>query len=135
MLKLANVKSNEVLYDLGAGDARIITIAAKEFGAKSIGYEIAVLPYFLGCIKIMLKGLRGKAKLKFNNFFEQDLSQADVVCTFLSPRAMEKLKPKFEKELKPGCRIVSFAFSIPGWQPTKKDKPNQKTTAIYLYQR
>lgn len=135
MLKLAEVKPKELVYDLGAGDGRIIIIAAEEFGAFAVGFEIAFLPYLLGCIRILLKGLPGKARLKYANFFKQDLSQADVICAFLTPQAMKKLKPKLEKETKFGCRIVSYAFSIPGWQPKKIDKPNQKTTAIYLYQR
>jgi len=130
MMRLAGVKAGEVVYDLGAGDARIITIASLEFGAKATGFEIATLPYFLGCIRIRLKGLEGKTKLRYANFFRQDLSSADVICAFLTPQAMLKLKPKLEKETKPGCRIVSYAFSIPGWQPTKIDKPNKKTTAI-----
>jgi len=135
MMRLANIKPGEVVYDLGAGDGRIIIIAVREFGAQSTGFEFAVLPYILGYIKILASGLRGKAKLKYANFFFQDFSQADVICAFLTPRAMEKLKPKLEKETKSGCRIVSYAFSIPGWTPTKIDKPNTKTTAVYLYQR
>lgn len=133
MLRLAEVKPGEIVYDLGAGDARIITIAAKEFGAKAIGFEIAFLPYILGCIKIRLLGLKGKATLKYANFYSQDLSGADVICTFLSPMAMEKLKPKFKKEMKPNCRVVSYAFKIPDWPAAKIDKPDEKTAAIYIY--
>ncbi len=135
MLRLAEVKADEVVYDLGAGDARILVIAAKEFGARSIGFEMALLPYILGYIRIRFRGVKDQVELKYRNLYSQDLSKAEVVCTFLTPRAMRKLKPKLEKETKPGCRIVSFAFKIPGWQPKKIDKPNQKSTAIYLYQR
>lgn len=145
MLQIAQVKPGEKVVDLGAGDARIIIAAAKNYDAKGIGYELAILPYFIGWVKIIMSGLRGKpsiknmvrgkAILKYCNFFKVDLSDADVICAFLTPAAMAKLKPKFEKEIKPGCRIVSYAFKIPDWQPTKIDKPNKKTTAIYLYQR
>lgn len=135
LMDIAAVKKGEKLYDLGAGDGRIIILAAKEYGATAVGYEIATLPYFVGYIKILLLGLRGKARLKYRNFFHEDLSDADVICAFLTPAAMEKLKPKFEQETKPGCRIVSYAFHIPGWEPTKIDKPNKKTASIYLYQR
>lgn len=133
MMKLSGVKPGEIVYDLGAGDGRIIIIAAKEFGAMSVGFELAVLPYILGCIKILANGLRGKSRLKYANFYFQDLSKADVICAFLTPKAMEKLKPKLQTETKPGCRIVSYAFEIPGWQPTKIDKPDQRSAAIYLY--
>ena len=135
MLQIAQVKPGEKVVDLGAGDARIIIAAAKNYDAKGIGYELAILPYFIGWVKIIMSGLRGKAVLKYRNFFKVDLSDADVICTFLTPAAMAKLKPKFEREIKSGCRIVSYAFKIPDWQPTKIDKPNKKTTAIYLYQR
>lgn len=134
MLKLADVKPGEMVYDLGAGDGRIIIIAASEFGAQSLGFEIATLPYLAAYIKIKLRGLGKKARLRYRSFFTQDLSGADVICTFLTPPAMEKLKPKLEKEAKPGCRIVSYAFSIPGWQAKITDKPDKKA-AIYVYQR
>ena len=132
MLKLAEVKPGEIVYDLGAGDGRIIIIAAKEFKAKAIGFEIAVLPYLWGYIKIKLHGLTGQAKLKYRNFFKENLGNADVICTFLTPEAMRKLKPKFQKEIKPTCRIVSYAFHIPEWEPYKISKPENET-AIYLY--
>lgn len=135
MLQVAQVKQGEKVVDLGAGDARIIIAAAKNYDAKGVGYELAILPYFIGWVKIIMSGLRGKAILKYRNFFKEDLSDADVICAFLTPAAMAKLKPKFEKETKPGCRIVSYAFKIPDWQPAKIDKPNKKTTAIYLYKR
>ncbi|MFA6254681.1 MAG: hypothetical protein WC675_01455 [Patescibacteria group bacterium] len=135
MMKIAEVKPGEIVYDLGAGDGRIIIIAATEFGAKATGFEIATLPYLLGYTKIILRGLAGKVKLKYANFFSQDLSQADVICMFLTPPAMKKIKPKLEKETKPGCRIVSYAFSLPGWPPKIVDKPNPKKATIYLYQK
>lgn len=133
MLKLAEVKPGETVYDLGAGDGRIIIMAAKEYQAKAIGFEFSILPYLLGYIKILVSGLRGKAWLKYADFFKQDFSQADVICIFLTPAAMEKLKPKLQKEKKPSCRIISYVFSIPGWQPEKIDKPNKNSAAIYVY--
>jgi len=135
MLTLAKVKPGEMVYDLGAGDGRIIIMASQEFGAQSVGFEMSILPYCLAYIKILLSGLRGKTSLQYRNFFDQNFGQADVICTFLSPKAMEKLKPKFEAEAKPGCRIVSFAFHVPGWQARIIDQPNSKTTSVYLYQR
>lgn len=135
MLKLSGVQKGEKLYDLGAGDGRIIIAAAKDYDAITVGYEIATLPYFIGYIKIILSGLSKKASLRYKNFFKEDLSQADVVCAFLTPPAMAKLKTKLEKELKPGARVVSYAFEIKGWQPKTVDKPSEKVTSIYLYQR
>ena len=135
MLNLAKVQAGETLYDLGAGDGRIIIMAAKEFKAHAVGFEMAVLPYFLGYIRILLSRIQPRPKLVFANFFKKDLGSADIICVFLTPPAMEKLKSKFEQEAKKGCRIISYAFSIPGWQPSVVDRPNKKTTPIYLYSR
>jgi hypothetical protein len=133
MIGLADIKLGEKVYDLGAGDGRIVIAAAKK-GGQAIGFEISVLPYILGCIKIIVGGLWGKVRMSYKNFFTQDLSDADVIFTFLTPHAMEKLKPKLEKT-KSGCRIVSYAFEVPGWSADKKDKPAENITAIYLYRR
>ena len=135
MLRLAAVKPGEIVYDLGCGDGRIIILAAQEFGASSVGFEIAVLPYFLAYIRIWLLGLRPKVSLKFRNFYQQNLAAADVICLFLTPAAMRKLKPKLQTETKSGCRIVSYAFKLPDWPPARVDRPDEKTTPIYLYQR
>ena len=135
MLALAEIKPGEKLIDLGAGDGRIIVMAARRYQANAVGYEIAILPFFFGYIRIILTGTHGRAELKYKNFFHQDLGQADVITAFLTPQAMEKLKPKLETETKPGCRVVSYAFAVPGWQPTKIDKPNQNASRIFLYRR
>lgn len=135
MLELAQIKPGQKVVDLGAGDGRIIISAARDYGADATGYEFAILPYLWGLVRINLSGLRGQARLKYRNFFNQDLSYADVVCVFLTPAAMKKLKPKFDAELKPGTKILSYAFHLPGWQPVKTDKPNKNTMTIYLYQK
>ncbi|RJR31284.1 hypothetical protein C4569_02465 [Candidatus Parcubacteria bacterium] len=135
MLKVARLKPGELLYDLGSGDGRMLIIAAREFKAKAVGYEISLLLYLISYIKIFLVNLRieNKIKINYSSFYSADLSQADVICAFLTPMAMKKLKNKFENELKPGCRIVSYAFSVPGWQAEIADKPNPKKSTVYLY--
>lgn len=135
MLKLAEIKPGDLVYDLGAGEGRIIMSAAKDYGAKAVGFEIACLPYLIGYIRIKISGLGKTVKLKMRNFFNEDLSRPDVICMFLTPMAMERLKPKLEKETKPGCKILSYAFKIPGWQPEKIDKSNDRETSIFLYRR
>jgi len=135
MLDLAKIKENELVCDLGAGDGRLLIAAVKDYKAKGLGFEIAILPYLIGCFKIYIKGLNGRINFKLSNFFGQNIAQADVICLFLTPAGMEKLKTKLEKETKKGVRILSYAFEIKGWTPTLVDKPEQNRGTIYLYQR
>lgn len=135
LLILGKIKPREVLLDLGCGDGRIIINASRHFGAQTIGYEIALLPYILCYFKILLYRQFHNVKLKFRNFYKQDFSKADIITAFLSPRAMEKLESKVLKELKPGARFISYVFKFPNWKPVLIDKPNPKDLAIYLYQR
>lgn len=132
MLDLAGVKPNEQVYDLGAGDGRIIIQAGRR-GAYATGFEVALLPYLAAHIRILLAGQRDRVRLRYVNFFKTDFSKADVICAFLTPKAMAHLKPKILAEAKPGCRIISYAFAIPDWKPDVIDKPNEKIAAIYRY--
>jgi hypothetical protein len=134
MLKLARVGPGDLVYDLGSGDGRILILAAQEFGARGLGFEISALPYIFSKIRIWLSGLNQKIKIKYASFYSHDLGGAKVITVFLTPMAMKKLSPKFKKELKPGTQIVSYAFALKDWQPLKIDKPDPKIMAIYLYQ-
>lgn len=133
MLRLANLQPGEKVYDLGAGDGRFIIAAVKQFHATAIGYEISLLPFLVGVFRIWFAGVKGQAKMSFHDFFHADISDANVVVCFLTPGAMKKLGPMFRQQLPPGTRIVSYAFSIDGWEPVVKDKPEQSTFAVYLY--
>lgn len=130
LLALAGLKRGEILYDLGAGDGRILAMAVSEFGARAIGWEIAVLPYFLARLRLMRLHT---AQLRMSNFFQADLSQADVIACFLTPMAMAKLVPKLQRELKAGARFVSYAFPLPDIKEDAIDKPTKRETRIFLY--
>jgi SAM-dependent methyltransferase len=129
VLALAKIKPAEVLYDLGCGDGRLITEAARA-GAVATGFDISVMSYFMALVRIVLE--RSNARVVFKNFFRQDLSKADIVYLFLTPPAMPAVKNKFDRELKKGTRIISYAFSIPGLAPETIDKQPGRQT-IYLY--
>ncbi|MCD6154815.1 MAG: class I SAM-dependent methyltransferase [Candidatus Verstraetearchaeota archaeon] len=135
MLKLAQVKPGEIVYDLGAGDGRILFIAAREFGARAVGVEIRHNLVEQIKIKINKYGLNGKVRIIEGNFFDVDISEADVVTMYLLTSVNERLKPKLERELKNGVRIVSHDFEVPGWNPVRVDViPDIWTThKIYLY--
>jgi hypothetical protein len=129
ILALAEIKPGDIFYDLGCGDGRLITVAARA-GAIATGFDISLMSYFMTLIRLLLE--KSKAKAFFRNFFGQDLSNADIVYFFLTPTAMPKVKKKLEAELKKGARVISYAFSIPGWEPVIKDTAPGRQN-IYLY--
>jgi len=110
--KLAKVKEGDLIYDLGSGDGTALITAAKEFGASGVGIEIDPLRYWISKIRIQRMGLTSKLKVIRQNFFHQRIKNADVVFVYLVPKALEKLLPKFKRELKKGTRIVSLVYEI-----------------------
>jgi len=134
ILKLANVKDDDLVYDLGSGDGRVVCGIANNSEAQVVGYEISLIPYIWSKIKIRLLGLCKRVEIKYADFLKRDLSQATVIFCFLTPKAMEKLSPKFRKELKEGTKIISYSFSLPDWQVLKVDKPDKKSNPIFYYE-
>ena len=117
MLELAELKPGETLYDLGCGDGRLILLAAKDMGANSTGIDLREDLLERARTEILRMGLQEKVKVIQGNFFDVDVSTANVVTLYLTSSANERLRPKLEKELKVGCRIVSHDFKVPGWKP------------------
>lgn len=110
--KLAKIKKGDLVYDLGSGDGTALMVASKYFGAKGIGIEIDPFRYWLSKTLLKKEGVSDKVKVLRKNFFDQDLKKADVVFVYLVPKTLEKLLPKFKKELKKGTRIVSLVYKI-----------------------
>jgi hypothetical protein len=124
------LKEGEVFYDLGAGTGTSIIVADKEFGANATGSEINLLPYLIARVKILFS--RSRAKMKFENLFKQNIGDADVVFCFLTRQTMEKLEPKFKKELRPGTRVACYTFPLPTMKP-ERVIPIHGDWKIYLY--
>lgn len=129
--KLAGLKSSDTVYDLGSGDGRSLIIAAKEFNARSVGIEIDPLRFYLSKFLIKLSELEDKVTIRKQNFSESDISNATVIFVYLVPKALERLKPKLLKELKPGTRIVSIKYEID--LPVVKEIPYLGKYKIRLY--
>jgi len=113
MLQLASLRRGETLFDLGAGDGRVIIEAARRFGAHAVGVEID--PGCISKIKERLTATGAKAELIEKDIFKVDLSSADVVAIYLSDSANAKLAPKLKTELRQGARVVSLDYRLPGW--------------------
>ena len=116
-LAAAELHAGERFYDLGAGTGKTLLIAEKEFGARAIGFEISLLPYWIGKLNLFIHGSR--ATLIPKNFFDADLAQADAIFCFLAIRTMQKMEDKVKTGLKPGARVVVYAFPLPKMTPTK----------------
>ncbi len=118
-LRIANVRDNDKLYDLGAGDGRVTIIAARDFGAKCVAVEID--ERLCGVIYSTAKyyGLLDKIEILCKDFLTVNISDATVIYMYLYKSINEMLADKFEKELGIGARIITIDFPIPGWQPIK----------------
>lgn len=125
--KIGNIKKNDFIYDLGCGDAEVL-IQAANFGAKGIGIEIDLLRVIIARLRLRKNGLSQKVVIKRKNFFNEDISRATVVIVYLVPQTLNKLLPKFKKELKKGTKIISFRYGI-NLPLKKEDKENR----LYLY--
>ncbi|HET7216980.1 MAG TPA: class I SAM-dependent methyltransferase [Vicinamibacterales bacterium] len=120
MLKLANVTSKDVVYDLGCGDGMIVTAAAKEFGAKAVGIDINPVRVKEANERVQKAGVTDKVTILNEDLFEAKISDATVVTLYLLQTLNQKLIPKLNKELKPGTRIVSQTFSMGDNYPPEK---------------
>ncbi|MHA3962343.1 MAG: class I SAM-dependent methyltransferase [Candidatus Thorarchaeota archaeon SMTZ1-45] len=129
MLEFAGVNKKDILYDLGSGDGRIIVMAAKEFGAKSIGIEVDPLRMLLSRIAIKRYKLEQKVKVIRANFFNVSLEDASVVTLYQGHEINKKIRAKLASELRSGTRVVSYRFILDGWTPTKTNDDE----SIYLY--
>jgi SAM-dependent methyltransferase len=126
MLDYASLKKNDVAYDLGCGDGRLVIAAARKC-RKAVGVEIDFLRFAFSFVKAKLFGMRN-AKFVLGDLFKQDISDANVVFLFLRQWTNDRLQEKLSK-LKKGTRIVSHYWIFNGWKPVKQDD-NLK---IYLY--
>jgi precorrin-6B methylase 2 len=133
MLHMAQLRRGETLYDLGAGDGRILIEAARRFGAKSVGIEID--PIRVSRIRERLKTTGVVAEVIEGDFMEADMSKADVVTIYLSKSVNAKLAPKLRDELKDGARVVSLDYDLPSWPPDQAIDVKSAGLArrIYLY--
>jgi SAM-dependent methyltransferase len=131
MLTLAQVGSRDVVYDLGCGDGRIIIAAARRFGARGIGIDIDPQRIADAAQAAKDAGVVGRVRFRQGDLFEADIAEATVVTLYLLPDINMDLRDKLRRELAPGTRIVSHAFSMGDWKPDKIVKIRDST--LYLW--
>lgn len=128
-LELAQLRPGEVLYDLGAGDGRVLLLAAREFGARAIGVELSPFHCLLAAWLARRSRLETQVTIRREDFFKTDLRDADVVFAFMTSRQAARLRTHLERQLRPGARVVTVSFDLDGWQPAAIDQEN----LLFLY--
>jgi SAM-dependent methyltransferase len=127
------MKAGDLLFDIGCGDGRVLREAKRRYGVRALGFEVNPLAYALARIRTC--GMEG-IEVRLSNFWNADIGDADVVFCYLFPDVMGRLALKLEKELRPGTRVISCNFPIPGWRHMELLYPESSLHAdpIYLYQ-
>ncbi|HUJ19978.1 MAG TPA: class I SAM-dependent methyltransferase [Bryobacteraceae bacterium] len=131
MLKLAGVGKDDVVYDLGCGDGRIVVAAAQDFGAKAVGVDINPERIQEAQENAKQAGVQNRVEFIEGDFFEVPVGEATVVTLYLLPSINLKLRPKLLKDLKPGTRIVSQSFDMGDWKPDKEIQVDGRP--VYLW--
>src|SRR5262245_48486939 len=117
MLRLAHVNSNDIVYDLGSGDGRIVITAAQKYGARGVGIELDPRLIRISRETAIEGAVEHKVAFIEGDLFTADISPATVVTLYLSTTVNMRLEPKLKRELRPGVRIVSHRFPIGNWTP------------------
>jgi SAM-dependent methyltransferase len=119
MLKLADIRADDVVYDLGSGDGRLVITAAKRFRARGVGIELQPELIELANAGAKKEDVADRVKFVQGDLFETDIREASVVMLYLLPQFVTRLVPRFLSELRPGTRIVSHDYPLVPWPPDK----------------
>lgn len=135
MLRLADVKKNDVVYDLGCGDGRIVIAAAKMAGVKAYGFDIDPVMVAKSKENVKKEGVEKLVTIREKDIFDLDLRPASVVTLYLLPELNVRLVPQLN-QMKPGSRIVSHDFDMEGYVPDVEATVNRKdggVSKVYLW--
>ena len=132
MLKLAGVTKNDIVYDLGCGDGRIVIAAAKTYGAHGVGIDIDPQRIKEARENAKKADVENLVRFEENDLFKADIHEATVVTLFLLTNVNLKLRPKLLQDLKPGTRVVSNTFDMGDWKPEKEETLAGSDEEYYL---
>jgi ubiquinone/menaquinone biosynthesis C-methylase UbiE len=130
---MANVGPDDFLIDLGSGDGRIPITAAKKFGIRAMGVDLNPARIAESNANAKEAGVNDKVEFKQGDLFQQDISKATVLTMYLLPDVNMKLRPKILKDLKPGTRVVSHAFSMGDWTPEATTTSPDGRNTVYMW--
>jgi hypothetical protein len=136
MLELAEVKSSDIVYDLGSGDGRIVILAAQKFGALAVGVELDEKLVRESSARIAALGLEKRASIVRADMFATNLRPATVVTIYQLGVINQRLRPHLERQLRSGTRVITLDFPIPGWQPERVvhlESENGVANTLYVY--
>lgn len=135
MLTMANVTGDDIVYDLGCGDGRIVITAAKKYGAQGVGIDIDPERIVESKENALKEGVTDKVRFIEQSLFDADISKATVIMLFLLPSVNLKLRPKLFRELAPGTRIVSHEHYMGEWEPdrTAEVEADGRNHMVYLW--
>lgn len=138
MLELAEVGSEDTVYDLGSGDGRIPILAAQEFGCRAVGIELDAELCSYSRQRVKELGLEEQVTFQCADFFHANLKSATVVTLYLLSAVNGQIRPRLASQLQPESRIVAVDFEVPGWRPTHRtnvlSEANVEYT-LFLYHR
>jgi len=132
MLKLAQVGPNDVVYDLGAGDGRIVITAAQQFGARAVGIDLDPVRIEEAQANAQRAGVSDRVQFIEQDLFTANISEATVVTLFLRPSLNLRLRPKLWRELKPGTRIVAHLYDMGDWRPDKVEYVDRRPVYYWV---
>lgn len=134
MLKLATVGKNDVVYDLGCGDGKIVIAAAQQFGARGVGIDIDPQRIKESNENAQKAGVTDRVTFILGDIFDPavKIGDATVVTLYLLPTLNEKLSPRLRAELRPGTRIVSHSFLMGSWAPDKTEEADGRSIHLWL---
>jgi len=134
MLELAQVGPADVVYDLGSGEGEIVIEAARRYGARAVGVELDHERIENAHKKAAAAGVTDRVTFIERDLFEVDIGEATVVTLYLFPELLERLRPKLQRELRPGTRIVSHDFGLGTWPPDKTvEVPLERRRHVFLW--
>ena len=136
MLRLANVGPQDVVFDLGCGDGRVVITAAQKFGARGVGVDIDPMLIAQATARAAAAGVQSRVSFRVQDALTVDVSPATVVTLYLLAASNVKLRPTLMQQLRPGARIVSHNFPIGDWEPDVVDNftdAGGKKRTVYLW--